>query len=101
MGLRRLFQRKAPAPTPGTALQAPAAAQPGPPASEPAPPLSAEQAEDPREAWAELSEAAQQSKVLNFRACTRTGQPWAENPASVRAIAKILRDLPKDGPQTT
>jgi hypothetical protein len=101
MGLRRLLQRKAPPPSPAITSQALEVVRAGSPSPE-QPPLSAEQAEDLRDAWAELSEAAQQSKVLNFHACTRTGQSsWAENPAAVRAIAAILRDFPKDGQQTT
>jgi hypothetical protein len=100
MGLRRLLQRKAPPPAPAITSQAPEVVQAGSPSLE-QPPLSAEQAEDLRDAWAELSEAAQQSKVLNFHACTRTGQSWAESPAAVRAIAAVLRDFPKDGQQTT
>jgi hypothetical protein len=100
MGLRRLFQRKAAAPVPAVTSQAPETAQDMSPSSGRAP-LSAEQAEDLREAWAELSEAAQQSKVLNFHACTRTGQSWTEDPASIRALTAILRDLPKDGGQKT
>jgi hypothetical protein len=100
MGLRRLFQRKAAAPVPAVTSQAPETAQGGPSSPGHAP-LSAEQAEDLREAWAELSEAAQQSKVLNFHACSRTGHPWTEDRATIRALTAILRDLPKDGQQTT
>jgi hypothetical protein len=80
--------------------QAPEVAVDGSPSKEKVP-LSAEQAEDLREAWAELSEVAQQSKVLNFHACARTGHPWTEDPASIRALTAILRDLPKDGQQIT
>lgn len=100
MGLRRLFQRKAAGPAPAVTPQAREVVQEESSSKEKAP-LSAEQAKDLREAWAELREAAQQSKVLNFHACTRTGQPWTENPASIRALAAILRDLPKDGQQTS
>lgn len=99
MGLRRLFQRKAataaaPGPGPAQDLQA------RPPAPAKAP-LSAEQEEDLRSAWAELTEAAERSKVISFRACTRAAGSWTENPAAVRAVAAILRDSPKDGRQTT
>ncbi|WP_251039851.1 hypothetical protein [Arthrobacter sp. ISL-72] len=45
-------------------------------------------------AWAELTEAAKCSKVTNFHACTRSGQPWAEDPAAVRAVAATLREFP-------
>ncbi|MFE5839887.1 hypothetical protein [Arthrobacter sp. NPDC056493] len=97
MSLRRLFQRKAAA-APG---RGPA---PDLPAEPPAPskaPLSAEQEEDLRSAWAQLTEAAERSKVVSFRACTRAGGSWTENPAAVRAIAVTLRDFPKDGAQPT
>jgi hypothetical protein len=100
MGLQPLFQRKAAAPAPAVTPQAPEVAQEGSPSKEKAP-LSAEQAQDLREAWAELSEAAQQSKVLNLHACTRTGQSWTEDPATIRVLTAILRDRPKDGQQTT
>jgi hypothetical protein len=100
MVLRRLFQRKPAAPDPSVTSQVRETAQKMSRSSERAP-LSEEQAVDLREAWAELSEAAQQSKVLNFHACTRTGQTWTEDPDSIRALAAILRGLPKDGQQTT
>jgi hypothetical protein len=58
------------------------------------------QTEDLQKAWAELTEAAQGSKVMSFHACTRTGTPWAQDPASVRAVAAILREFPADGQQT-
>jgi hypothetical protein len=91
MGLRRFFQRKAAtaaAPAPQSRTPLPAKA-----------PLSSEQEEDRRSAWAELTEAAEQSKVISFRACTRTAGSWTENPAAVPAVAAILRDFPKDGQQ--
>jgi hypothetical protein len=100
MGLRRLFQRKAIAPAPALTSQAPAGAPAGSPSPEHVP-LSPEQAEELREAWAKLSEAAQQSKVLNFHACTRTGHSWTQDLASVRALTAILRDLPNNGRQST
>ncbi|MDQ0619205.1 hypothetical protein [Arthrobacter globiformis] len=56
---------------------------------------------DLQEAWAELTEAAQGSKVMSFHAYTRTGTPWAQDPAAVRAVAAILREFPADGQHTT
>jgi hypothetical protein len=99
MGLRRLFQRKgatAAAPSSGPAQELHAE-----PSVSARAPLTAEQEEDLRSAWAELTEAAEQSKVISFRACTRTAGSWTENPAAVRAVAAILRNSPKDDPQTT
>jgi hypothetical protein len=95
MGLRSLFQRKA------------ATAAPVVPVVEAAPhvpdaPMSPELPEDLRCAWAELTEAAKHSKVTNFQACTRTGRPWTEDPAAVRAVAATLREFPDtDSRRTT
>ncbi|MET3934382.1 hypothetical protein [Arthrobacter sp. OAP107] len=58
------------------------------------------QTEDLQEAWAELTEAAQGSKVMSFHACPRSGIPWAQDPVSVRAVAATLREFP-DRQQTT
>ncbi|MDP9695142.1 UNVERIFIED_ORG: hypothetical protein J2X79_002711 [Arthrobacter globiformis] len=57
--------------------------------------------EDLQEAWAELTQAAQGSKVMSFHACTRTGTPWAHDPAAVRAVAAILREFPANGERST
>jgi hypothetical protein len=54
---------------------------------------------DLQEAWTELTEAAQSSKVMNFHACTRSGVPWGQDPAAVRLLAAILREYPVDGPR--
>lgn len=91
MGLRRLFQRKAAA-----------AARSSP--SYKTPPddthmSSRQNAEDLQAAWDELTDAARQSKVINFHACTRTGRPWVEDPAAVRAIAATLREYPLEEQQ--
>jgi len=65
-------------------------------------PLSPEHPEDLQAAWAELSAAAKSSKVTNFHACTRSGRPWAEDPAAVRAVAATLREFPSlGGPGTS
>lgn len=86
MGLKSLFQRKAAATAP--AVTAPAAAVAQVELSSP------ELQEDLRCAWDELAEAAKNSRVTNFHACTRTGRPWMEDPAAIRAIAATLREFP-------
>jgi hypothetical protein len=92
MGLRSLFQRKVVRP----------AASVGTDASVQDEPLPPEQRTDLEAAWTELSEAAKSSMVTNFHAFTSTGQPWIEDPASVRAVAATLREFPsRDGQQTT
>jgi len=86
MGLRSLFQRKAIS----TARVSPAlAANAGQDK-----PLSPERQEELQSAWVELTEAAMGSKVTSFHACTRTGRPWTEDPAAVRAVAATLREFP-------
>ena len=56
-------------------------------------------------AWAELRQTVDESKVTSFRACSRTGRSWAEDPEAVRQIAASVRrimndtaDGPKDNP---
>ena len=94
MGLRSLFQRKA---ATAAHVSPVAAAVPVPDT-----PASPELLEELRVAWAELTEAAKTSKVTKFHACTRTGRPWTEDPAAVRAVAAALREFPDtDSEQTT
>lgn len=57
------------------------------------------QTEQLQEAWAELTEAAKSSKVINFHACTRSGVPWGQDPGAVRLLAAILREHPVDAPR--
>ncbi|MCB5275500.1 hypothetical protein BJG92_03051 [Arthrobacter sp. SO5] len=57
-------------------------------------PPTTEQLMDLDEAWAELAAAQEASELTNFHACTRTGQPWTEDPAAVRAVAATLREFP-------
>jgi hypothetical protein len=98
MGLRGLFRRST-----ETALPAPV--PPGAGSPEAIDPLTAEQAAELQAAWDELARAVEGSGVDSFNACTRTGRSWAEDPASVRAIAALLRDdrtdeaPPVGGPQ--
>ena len=56
-------------------------------------------------AWVELRQTIDESKVTSFRACSRNGRSWAEDPEAVRAIAatigRIVKDTaegPKDSP---
>ena len=91
MGLRNLFQRKATT----TAHASPVLAVTEPP-NEPLPP---ERQKDLLVAWVELTEAANGSRVTSFHACTRTGRPWTEDPAAVRAVAATLREFPASDSQ--
>ena len=87
MGLRSIF-RKRPA-TAGTADATPAAG--GPETREPP---TAEQLMELEDAWADLAAAQEASELTNFRACTRSGGSWTEDPAAVRAVAATLREFP-------
>lgn len=85
MGLRSFLQRKAspessatPSPADGIQDDAP----------------SPEDLADLEAAWADLAAAAEASAITNFHACTRTGRPWTEDPAAVRAAAATLREFP-------
>lgn len=53
-----------------------------------------QRSKDLEDAWVELMEAARESQVLTFDAHTRSGQPWAEDPTAVRAVAAVLREYP-------
>jgi hypothetical protein len=85
MGLRGLFRRS-------TETARPAPVPPGTSSPEAGDPLTAEQAEELQAAWDELAQAVEGSGADSLNACTRPGRSWAENPASVRAIAAMLRD---------
>lgn len=85
MGLRSLFRKRQSA-----AVFVP---QCGPEQQEPKTP---EQLAELVDAWAELAAAAKESGVENFHACSRSGKPWQEDPASVRGMAAILRALRKE-----
>jgi hypothetical protein len=90
MSLRSLFKRKAV--TTAHVNPVPAARQ-----DEPLPPERQE--EELRAAWVELTEAARRSKVTSFHACTRSGRPWTEDAAAVRAVAATLREFPASDSQ--
>ena len=47
-------------------------------------------------AWSELRQAAQEAGVKSFSACTRDGSRWEENPESVRAMTRMIKDTHKD-----
>lgn len=69
-------------------------------------PLTAARVADLKVAGAELAEAAEESRVTGFHACSRGGKPWQEDPAAVRAVAALLRrvdadDAAPEGPATT
>jgi hypothetical protein len=85
MGLRSFFQRK-----PATA----SSAAPSPADGTRDDVLSPANLADLQEAWAELAATAEASEMTNFRACTRTGRSWIEDPAAVRAAAATLREFP-------
>ena len=90
MSLRSLFQRKSATAAPVVPVVESAARVPNAPMS---PELQV--------AWAELTDAAKASKVTNFQACTRTGRPWTEDPAAVRAVAATLREFPETNSRRT
>jgi hypothetical protein len=60
-------------------------------------PLTAEQLVKLEQAWADLAAAAEGSAMTNFHTCTRTGRPWTEDPAAVRAVAATLCEFPGTG----
>uniref|UniRef100_UPI003F495756 hypothetical protein n=1 Tax=Paenarthrobacter nicotinovorans TaxID=29320 RepID=UPI003F495756 len=45
------------------------------------------------QAWAVLDAVAELAGIAEFRACTRDGTAWQQNPAAVRVIAATIRDL--------
>jgi hypothetical protein len=55
-------------------------------------PLTPAQLADLEEAWAELRQAVQEAGVKSFSACTRDGSRWEENPDSVRAMTRMIKD---------
>ncbi len=61
-------------------------------------PLTPDQALELEQAWMELRAAADLAGVSTFRACTRDGSSWEEDPAAVRSMAATLRGL--QGPST-
>ena len=95
MGLREFFGRR----------RTPAAAESFPVASatetERAP-LTPAQLAELEEAWVELRQASQEAGVKSFRACTRDGSRWEDNPESVRAMTRMIKGTQKytaEGPK--
>jgi hypothetical protein len=92
MGLRRLFPRNTETALPGPASEGTS----GPEATGP---LAPAQLAEIQEAWVELAPAAERpGGASHFRACTRNGNSWQDDPASVRAVAALLRDHQSDEP---
>jgi hypothetical protein len=58
-------------------------------------PLTPAQLADLEVAWAELQQAFKEAGVTSFRACTRDGSRWQDNPESVRAMAETIRRTQK------
>ncbi|MFB0840325.1 hypothetical protein ACETK3_20270 [Arthrobacter sp. E44] len=61
------------------------------PAADEREPLSPAQLADLEAAWAELRQAADETGMTSFHACTRDGSRWEENPNSLRAMANAIR----------
>nr|WP_059390203.1 hypothetical protein [Arthrobacter sp. Hiyo1] len=64
--------------------------------------MSPAQLADLEAAWAELRQAAEETGVTSFRACTRDGSYWGDDPESVRAMTATILSLKKytaDGAQ--
>jgi hypothetical protein len=92
MGLRRLFPGNTETALPGPASEGTS----GPEATEP---LAPEQLAEIQEAWVRRAPAAERpGGASHFHACTRNGNSWQEDPASVRAVAALLRDHQSDEP---
>jgi hypothetical protein len=92
MGLRRLFPGSTETALPGPASEGIS----GPKATEP---LTPAQLAEIQETWVELALAAEKpGGSSHFHACTRNGNSWQEDPASVRAVAALLRDHQSDEP---
>jgi hypothetical protein len=56
-------------------------------------PSSPEQLAELQDAWAELAEAAKGTGATGLHACSRNGRRWEEDPAAVRGLAAILRNV--------
>lgn len=53
---------------------------------------SVEELADLEEAWADLNQAAEEAGVISFRACTRDGSPWQNDPEAVRRIVAMIKE---------
>lgn len=95
MGLREFFGRRR---TPAAAASFPAASA----VETERPPLTPAELADLEEAWVELRQASQEAGVTSFRACTRDGSRWEDNPESVRAMTRMIKGTQKyttEGPK--
>lgn len=52
-----------------------------------------EQRADLQAARVELRQAMEESDVTSFRACSRNGRHWAEDPDAMRAMAALFRSV--------
>lgn len=89
MGLRSFFRSSAG----GADERSPAVVRITP---KPIDPLQPEQMAELQAAWEEFAKAAEDASVTSFRACTRGGKPWEDDPVTVRALAAMLKDFRAD-----
>lgn len=89
MGPRNLLRRRQ---TPATVMPAPAATS----TLRDCESLTSEQRADLQAARVELRQAMEDSHVTSFRACSRDGRPWLEDPDAMRAMAAIFRSIKED-----
>ena len=95
MKISEFFRPRRPVSGAGQAATPPPA-EPAPPVVENPPPLSPAELQDIQDAWAELTKAAREAGVTNFHACGRGGQHWSESASSIRNLAALLRNMPRD-----
>ncbi|MEJ1116747.1 hypothetical protein WBO02_20800 [Paenarthrobacter sp. CCNWYY172] len=79
-----MSRRRTPAATTHTVTAPPSAAAEPKPLVNPA---------DLEAAWAELRQTAGEANVTSFRACSRPGRYWGDDPDAVRAIAATIRRI--------
>lgn len=89
MGLRNLLRRRQ---TPATVMPAPSTTS----TLHEYESLTSEQRADLQAARVELQQAMEDSYVTSFRACSRDGRPWLEDPDAMRAMAAIFRSVKED-----
>lgn len=90
MGLRNFMSRRR---TCAVTTQTAKVAASGAAEAKPSAPVHAA---DLEAAWAELRHTVGDSKVTSFRACSRNGRSWAEDPEAVRQIAATIRRIMND-----
>nr|WP_015061721.1 hypothetical protein [Arthrobacter sp. 31.31]AFK88728.1 hypothetical protein [Arthrobacter sp. 31.31] len=56
-------------------------------------PLTPEQLADLEAGRVELRQAMEESHVTSFRACSRNGRHWGEDPEAMRAMAATFRSI--------